>query len=307
VCAGGYRGLHDKASGEATGVMISMGNTMDLRTLTKIIAFEKRRFFKNPLAVLFSIFFLLYIIFITFRIGNSVDAINAAFVTPKEPNLGFMLAQWVVKNLPESAQVYLRDESPVLAVFYLLIIHMIPLFAMILSCDQLASDISRKHLRFLLLKVTRVELFVGRFISNVLMFWIITIPQLLIASSILTHLDPATSFDTAIGINIRILVSIMIYVIPFIAVMSFAGVVTAQPFLSLLLGIGYWFVIGLLSSLFPLFKKDYEYVQYFFPTAVKYSILSNNMGDLGLGIGLLILYTAIFFGFGLLIFSQRDI
>jgi hypothetical protein len=89
--------------------------------------------------------------------------------------------------------------------------------------------------------------------------------------------------------------------------MGLANALTAQPFLALIVGIGFYFVVWAGSSIGSLGLPSLEYLSYLFPTAFKYQLISDSWGDIGAALAHQAACTVVFFGAGLAFFRWRDL
>lgn len=73
---------------------------------------------------------------------------------------GLALASWIMN--PDLALLLFKAHPPTLSAFYVIALYTLPLFAMLVSCNQLAGDAGSGYFRFLLSRCTRDEILLGR-------------------------------------------------------------------------------------------------------------------------------------------------
>lgn len=140
-----------------------------------------------------------------------------------------------------------------LAVYWLFAVFAFPVTAILMSSDQLASDTNRGTLRFLLLRTSRNQLLIGRFLGQLLILVSLIAMTLFAAfmlgvsreSSLATSALPAFGF---VGINL------LLIGMPFIAVTSLLNIILKSSKLSIVMIIIvipiFHSVISYLSSLY---------------------------------------------------------
>lgn len=78
-----------------------------------------------------------------------------------------------------------------LAVYWAMSLILYPLFALLITADQISSDRARGTLRFIVLRSTRFELFFGRFLGQLLILVILVFATLLASSLMAIYRDPS--------------------------------------------------------------------------------------------------------------------
>ncbi len=178
-----------------------------------------------------------------------------------------------------------------------------PTLAMLLSFDQTGADIRTRRMRYLLLRVDRVALYVGKSLA----------PAIVFAALMATVTIAALIFNAVVGgaadplYALRILVSTVLLAIPFLTLMGLASALTTHGALALLCGFGLDMAIWLFSAVGGLANPDAKKVAYAFPSAFKYLWLSDRGGDLALALGHQLAFAALFFVAGILFFRVRDL
>ena len=78
-------------------------------------------------------------------------------------------------STPPSRSLF-QERPPTLAAYLVVATTLTPLFAMLASCDQTATDLGTRHIRFLIPRVGRAEIFVARLLGAAI---VVTVAQLL--------------------------------------------------------------------------------------------------------------------------------
>lgn len=224
--------------------------------------------------------------------GQDVQAVLIAFM------------DWATDGL---ALELLSDRPPVLGMFFIFAMFGAPWIAMLVAADQLAADIGRRHIRFLLPRVSRRSLYFARAFGAWLawvVFLAITVP---IVGVILGALDPDTGILEGILYSFRILVILALYGMPFVALMAFINTFVSQAFLAYLLATGIWLVVAMLAFAASLIDESYAVIAWLMPTAAKFALMAAELDRILPAVGALLAYTVVYLGIGDWIFQRRDV
>jgi ABC-type transport system involved in multi-copper enzyme maturation permease subunit len=279
--------------------------------IKRVLWFEPLRIKANPVAILAVSLAMLYFVIVGMNIGKNADDITTAVgaidgAKQQRPELG-MFGSVIDDTLNSAPLMVMRNESPLLGLFFLFMVWATPFFAMLMASDQVASELGRKHIRFLLPRVSRRGLFVGRALGAWLTWTLLIAVVCAIASQAFTLIGPNENATTNLMLALRMVVMLSIYSLPFVALMAFWNSFITNSFLSYLLAFSVWMVIAAVSTVGSWANPAIANARFLMPTAVKYSIMSSDPGTLvagGLGA---VIYAAVFFGLGFWIFQSRDV
>jgi ABC-type transport system involved in multi-copper enzyme maturation permease subunit len=222
------------------------------------------------------------------------------------PQAGFLLS-WMFDS--KIAQLF-QDRPPTLAAYFWIAMTLTPLFGILAACDQTASDLGTRHIRFLIPRVGRAEIFVARLISAAIVF---TLAQLLagIAATIIAvvvHGDTGagtTGTGAIISYGAGVTASLIAYSLPIVALMSLVSAAMGSIGLALLVGLGGYMIL-LIPSLLPLGETLATIVSFLVPSGLKPYLLRSEIGPaLAAGAGALA-YVALYSFIGWQVFRQRD-
>jgi ABC-type transport system involved in multi-copper enzyme maturation permease subunit len=219
------------------------------------------------------------------------------------PEAGFLLSWMFDKNIAELFQ----SRPATLAAYFIVAATLTPLFGMLAACDQTASDLGTRHIRFLIPRVGRAEIFVARLAGATI---VITLAQLLagIAATIIAvkvHGGGDTSTGAIVGYGAEVTGSLIVYSLPIVALMSLVSAAMASIGLALLVGIGGYAVL-LIPSLFPFEGKVATIVSFLVPSGLKPYLLRSEAGPtLGACAGALAFF-ALYAFLGWQVFRRRD-
>ncbi len=217
---------------------------------------------------------------------------------------GNMLASWLLD--PVVARHLFVDNPPSLSAFLVLALTLLPLFVLWGSGDQTASDIGNKHLRFLIPRCGRLEIYVGRFIGAVIFisaFHLIIVAVAAIISSVADPNGAAASF----GFGVRVAFVVLLYALPYIALMALVGALTGSAPVAVLTAISAYAIIAVFANLLSMSWPAAEWIGYLLPAPLKAHLLTGNTATLLTATAGLLAYTTVYFVVGWWVFSRRDI
>lgn len=212
------------------------------------------------------------------------------------------IASWLLD--PTLARVLFVEHSATLSVFFLICMGMIPIFTMWGAGDQTATDIGTRHLRFLIPRCGRAEIYVGRFLGAL---WFMAIVHALLAClgtivALYTDAQP-----DVIGYGLRVLVVTFLYTLPYVALMSLFGALMGSAAGAILVAIAAYAVVGVAAGFLSMRWEAAQYVAYLFPTPLKGALLIGQGTAYAGAVLLLAVYATVYFLLGWLVFSRRDI
>ena len=223
--------------------------------LWAITLFELARLFASKRGVIvLASFSLIWFLIFYYIIGSAAHFISTeTFKAIAEQVFGKLnLSQLLSWQLPE------------LTMFWIVSAYLFPFFALMFSCDQTCSDRERGTFRFILLRSTRAELLLGRFLGQLLIMSIL-IAITLIASLIYAAVNEQSISMDSVNLSFVIFLKLMAISLPFIASMSLINVFVSSAKMSLvvysLLYIGLAIVVNLISQ----FVFDVSFLFYLIP------------------------------------------
>ncbi|HEX19986.1 MAG TPA: hypothetical protein ENG78_04105 [Acidiferrobacteraceae bacterium] len=207
---------------------------------------------------------------------------------------------------PEHARHLFLDHPVYLSVYFLVALTTLPFFTMIAACDQTASDVSNRYIRFLLPRINRSELYMGRYIGTaslvILCYTIVTFAAAIVSGNLETVQNTGLFAYT-----IRIWLTLVFYSLAFTSLMAMVSAVSASVAVSLLLGIGGYF--GFLFMLFIVrlqSKNVSEYISYLLPSGVKPWLTSPDESTIALALLAMLAYAIVFYLLGWWRFIKKD-
>lgn len=215
---------------------------------------------------------------------------------------GIIFISWITQDQELALELFV-DRSASLSIYLLVSITLTPLFIIVAANNQYSSDITRGAFRFLLMRATRAEIYVSRFIavSSLVLICISITSAWALIQALLNEEDTLEAL-TVFGLQTFVLV--FIYSLPFIAFMSMVSAFARSAFGSLFLGMMLYAILAIISFWF---KSDISHAIYLIPSGVKSFLIDINTENILIAIAALLSYTLFYFVCGWHIFKRRDI
>jgi hypothetical protein len=224
------------------------------------------------------------------------------------------LARWLltfqgsllVSQLFDSSVTQLLQDRPATLAAYLVVgATLAPLFAMLGACDQTATDLGTRHIRFLIPRVGRAEIFIARLIGAAI---VVGLAQLLagIAATIIALVVHGGEIATGeiIGYGAQVTALLMIYSLPIVALMSLVSAAMASVALTLLVGLGGYALLVLATV--PLEGTAATLVGFLVPSGLKPYLLQPEVGPALAAGAAALAYAALYMFLGWQVFRRRD-
>ncbi|MGB0588881.1 MAG: hypothetical protein ACPGU1_04295 [Myxococcota bacterium] len=281
---------------------------MNTRALRIVIGFELRRMLLGPRGILTLLAVLLGMMTIvpTRRLLEEINTLkgDSVGVDPLSPAYG-VIADWTELSRAEIAQLF-SDYPPHLIAFFAVLLAAVPALAYITGFDQTANDIRARHLRFLLLRVDRATLLVGRALGVVLMLGIIYALVIVALMAVLSGLENGVGGATGLLYCVRIWFCALLFSLPMVALLSCTNVLTGSPRMALASAVGLQMTLAFVGWMW----SDVAVIQHaelLFPTAFKYNLLSDDPEYLQVVIGHQLGLTILFAALAWAAFRRRDV
>src|SRR5689334_16879391 len=177
------------------------------------------------------------------------------------------------------AQLF-QDRPPTLAAYFVVAASLTPMFVILASCDQTATDIGSRHIRFLIPRVGRAEIFVARLISAAILMTVAQLAAGIAATviAIVVHAGGDVSAGTVVAYGAEVTTLLIVYSLPIVALMSLVSAGMGSIGLALLVGLGGYALLGVALGLMPLTGKVATVVSFIVPSGLKPYILQPSIG-----------------------------
>jgi len=207
--------------------------------------------------------------------------------------------------LDEDVMRLFRIESPTMTAFLVMALWATPAFATLAGCDQTATDLASKHLRFLIPRTGRGSIFLARFLAASLFMAALQVLITAIAITIALAVD-STSGGAVVSFGLRVALTLIAYSTAFIALLAaVAAFLPSAPGVALLV-LGAYAILALVASTMKSRYPWAEWVLCVTPGGFKKFLVSDETGPLLGAFGALAGVTAAYLALGWKIFRERD-
>lgn len=138
-------------------------------------------------------------------------------------------------------------QVPELAVFWVISLYLLPIFCVVLTADQTASDRARGTLRLLHLRASRDGIFFGRFLGQMLILLMLILIALATTVLLVMFRDSALLLP-ALRLAFILLINLLIVLLPYTALMAWVSSMARSARQATLYAIIVWIVCSLLTS-----------------------------------------------------------
>lgn len=141
--------------------------------------------------------------------------------------------------LPAGNAIIQQWPAPELAVYWLASLFLLPFLAVMTAADQTASDRSRGTLRFLVLRCSRLEIFFGRYLGQLI---ILSLVVLVTLGSVLLVIAvySAEVLPQAIAVSPIVILNLIVVLAPFIALMALVSILARSAFQAIIFAVVIW-------------------------------------------------------------------
>jgi ABC-type transport system involved in multi-copper enzyme maturation permease subunit len=245
---------------------------------------------------------LLFLIFFGLLWGWILSKLAAGWAQ----ELGTPKASFLIAWLFDTRVLRLFQERPLtLSAYFVIATWLTPLFAMLSSCDQTATDLGTRHIRFLIPRVGRAEIFIARILGATTL---IAVAQLLagVTATVITLIVGNDDAGVVISFGAQVTAILILYSLPFVALMSLVSAAMASVGLALLVGLGGYVIVAIALSAIPLKGAAATVVPLVLPSGLKPQLLQPDLGTAALGAAATLIYVAVYVALGWQIFRKRD-
>jgi len=198
------------------------------------------------------------------------------------------------------------DKPTTLSIYLIFALTTMPFFAILAACDQTASDISSKYLRFLISRCTRAQVFLARFFGVVILVTTAYIAVTFFVILISLSIDGFSTPDT-ISYGIKVALTVAIYSLPFIAIMAFLSAAIPSAALSALTGMGSYAILAIVISILPQINSNFSFFGYILPSGFKQGLYNTEFSTYFPSMLAVLIFVPLFVWLAWLVFSKRDI
>jgi len=268
------------------------------RHIGVLVRHDLRYTFTSARGLLFLVFFSLFWGWVFSKLaGGLAERLGT-------PQAGFFVAWLFDANVAR----LLQERPATLAAYLVVATTLTPLFAMLAACDQTASDLGTRRIRFLIPRVGRGEIFTARLISAAIL---VSAAQILagLAATIIAisvHGGGETGTGAIIAYGAQVTGLLILYSLSIVALMSLISAAMASVGLALLVGLGGYAIVALALSWIPLEGAAAKIVSFLVPSGLKPHFLQPELGPALAACGGALGYVALYSLLGWQVFRTRD-
>lgn len=281
---------------------------MRTEQIPTLAAFWIRRLFSSRHGILFLVFFALFHALTALWMVMLADNLSEKAGSVGLEDMSFvyeMLASGVDLNSATIKHV-LTSHPPLLLALYSLAIFALPWLCIFGTFDQMASDISSRHSRFLLIRSDRATLYIGNAVGAIGFIALCEAVGLGVLAATLLGKGALGGMEGGLYL-LRMWVCLVVYSVPFVGLTAATSVLTGRPLWSLACSLGFWFAVICAAFTGGLIEDGAANLSYLMPTELKYYLISDELSDLGTVLVHLATLSCLYFGAGYLVLRRRNV
>jgi ABC-type transport system involved in multi-copper enzyme maturation permease subunit len=281
-------------------------NARDLRILA---SYELKMLVRSGPGMLAFLFLAMWALYWMTKVVGNAELLNglAGGSLGQEETFLIMAVKWLADLDDAFIRRLLQDHSPFLTSLYVVVAFATPMFTMVAALDQNATDIAHKGIRFLLPRVSRLNLVLGRFLGTYL-FWSLLILLLGVAATAVgLALDEHRAAPLVVLDGVWFTLSLLLLSLPLVALMAFCGVVTGSPLLAATMGLGIYMGVALLGGLGGWIHDGLKVFRYLLPMPLRYDLMLGATREVIVSGVAMLGYTAAFLGATVWVIHKRDL
>lgn len=166
--------------------------------------------------------------------------------------------------LPAGNAIIQQWPAPELAVYWLASLFLLPFLAIMTAADQTASDRSRGTLRFLVLRCSRLEIFFGRYLGQLI---ILSLVVLVTLGSVLLVIAvySAENLPQAIAVSPIVILNLIVVLAPFIALMALVSILARSALQAIIFAVVIWLLVWFLIVYLKTELPDVSFLEWVLP------------------------------------------
>lgn len=198
-----------------------------------------------------------------------------------------------------------RERSPTMAAFFVIALTATPVFATLAGCDQTASDLASRHLRFLIPRTGRGTIFLARFLGAATLLAAAQFAATLIAALVAINADSTSAAEVAV-FGARIALTLVVYSVAWVALLAPLTAAIPSPATVALAGLGTYAVLVILAATVESRWPWLGHILYATPGGFKTHLLEPEFLPSLAAFGGLAVLCAVYLAIGWRVFRERD-
>ena len=207
---------------------------------------------------------------------------------------------------PGGLAVFQAWPVPEMAVYWLFSLYMLPFLSIVTAADQTASDRSRGTLRYLVLRCSRLQIFFGRYIGQVIIVLLVILATLASVLGIVAFRS-IDQLPQALADSPVIIVNLILVLAPYIALMALVSILARSARQATIFALIIWLAVSFLVSYLKAYFPDLHLLEWVLPgSQISDLILLSNWQTLALA-PVPIVHTFVLLCIGAVVMKRRDL
>lgn len=135
--------------------------------------------------------------------------------------------------------------APALAVYWVVSLYLLPFLAILTAADQTASDRDRGTLRYLVMRCSRLEIYLGRFLGQCMILILVILATLASVVAIVAVKSPEF-LPAVMARSPVVIVNLVLLILPYIALMALVSAMARSARQATLFAVIIWISVSLL-------------------------------------------------------------
>ena len=209
-----------------------------MRTIALIAWYELHRLFLTKRGLLsLSAFGLVWFLILRYAIYGAAQFFSV-------DQVGGVIASFFNSSIINNLMSW---QVPELAMFWVVMLYLLPIFCVVLTADQTASDRARGTLRVLHLRASRDGIFFGRFVGQLLVLLFLIIIALATTLALVMMRD-ASQLLPALHFSMIVLVNLILVLLPYTALMAWVSSMARSARQATIYAVIIWIVCSILTG-----------------------------------------------------------
>lgn len=198
-----------------------------------------------------------------------------------------------------------RQQSPTMVAFLVVALTATPVFATLVGCDQTASDLASRHLRFLIPRTGRGSIYLARFAGAATLLAVVQVLATLGAVAVAIYADPTPPMEI-VTFAARVALTLVVYSWGFVALFAPLTAAVPSPAGVALAGLGSYVLLVTIAATMRSRWPAIDYVLYATPGGFKKFFVEPEFLPALASMAGLVGLSAVYLAAGWRVFRERD-
>lgn len=252
------------------------------------------------LALYLLVFWLILSLFFSFH-ASWDEQINRQGISSFQKTLMSTFVTDTFENASENSPMlqFMMNVPPVNVVLFIVSLIGTPLLLFIMNYDKISQEVYDGTIRYLLFRVSRLKIFLAKFLSSLIECSTITLLALVLGVALASARFESVHFIVSMSYGIRYWFISLFFLMVFLAFSLMTSAIFKKPFTSLIVCFVFYAFMPFLPTLVPYISP--------FDGAYFNGLFFNNSFRLLFSLLIYLFFTGILFGTGYYIFKKEDL